>query len=148
MDVINPARVTADSLAGKCLSFYALSMPQLIDRRLRRSERKRLYHAVLVRRSDAESSSSEERTRTLVVSPYGALVTLLMPVELNATCWLTNLATHKEKKCRVVHVGGKHGERTEIAIAFVEPSPDFWSALPDSAVSGSAGPSSSARSIL
>lgn len=94
--------------------------------RIRRSERSAAYLPVLVRGLGGDGRSFEEETRTIVLSLYGALISLLTPVELERRIFLTNLATREEQECRVVHIGKKRGERTELAVEFVRPSPGFW----------------------
>ncbi len=63
----------------------------------------------------------------MVISPYGAKITLLARVQVKERIWLRNLATQQEQECRVVRIERKPGDRSEVALEFTCPSPQFWS---------------------
>lgn len=67
-----------------------------------------------------------EETTSIVVNANGALVTLKTRVEFGQPLLLTNAGTHEERQCRVVHFDAAAVPLAVVAIAFSEPSPDFW----------------------
>jgi len=81
---------------------------------------------VSVRGLENGGQSFEEETRTLVISPYGAKITLRACLKANEKIFLTNLGTRQEQECRVVRIEKKPGGRSEVALEFTRPSPQFW----------------------
>lgn len=67
-----------------------------------------------------------EETTSIVVNANGALVALASPVQLGQRLLLTNAGTREERQCRVVHFGAVKAPHALVAVAFSEPSPDFW----------------------
>lgn len=67
-----------------------------------------------------------EETTSIVVNANGALVTLKSRVQFGQALLLTNAGTHEERHCRVVHFDAAAVPNAVVAIAFSEPSPDFW----------------------
>lgn len=96
-------------------------------RRIRRSERVTAYLPVSVRGVEDGGQSFEEETRTIVISPYGAKITLRARVQTKGKIALTNLGTQQELECRVVRIERKPGGRSEVALEFSLPAPQFWS---------------------
>lgn len=74
-----------------------------------------------------------EETTSLVVNSHGALLKLSVNVKSGQQLLITNLATHVEQACRVVHFERKQKKHLEVAVAFTEPAPTFWSVPQDSA---------------
>lgn len=110
-------------------------MPQVetnsAGRRIRRTARVAAYVSVLVTGQTADEQTFSEKTRTIVVNVYGALITLATPVGLQQKLTLKNLTTQQELECRVVHLGEKQGVRTKVGVEFLKPSLSFWgNALP------------------
>jgi hypothetical protein len=67
-----------------------------------------------------------EETTSLVVNSNGALLTLTNPVKFGQRLLLTNPANLREQECRVVYLGTKLEKRSEVGVAFPEPTPQFW----------------------
>jgi hypothetical protein len=67
-----------------------------------------------------------EETTSIVVNANGALVALNSRVEFGQRLLLTNAGTYEERQCQVVHVDSAAAPHAVVAIAFSEPSPDFW----------------------
>ena len=81
---------------------------------------------VVVRRGNEKPSS--ETTKTLIVSANGASIPLRMVVAVGEILAVRNLQTQQEASCRVVDLEfNEESERTEVGIAFIEPTPRFWS---------------------
>lgn len=98
-----------------------------MKRRIRRSERVTAYLPVSVRGVEDGHKSFEEETRTILISPYGAKITLRARVKVKGRISLRNAATREEQECRVVRIERKPGGRSEVALEFDRPSPHFWS---------------------
>lgn len=93
----------------------------------RRSQRVILSLPVTVRTEDGlKDLSFEEETRTLVVNLHGALIVLAGKVERGQRLRLTNRATQAEQVCRVANLGAKSGDKSQVGVEFLTPSPDFW----------------------
>lgn len=67
-----------------------------------------------------------EETTSIVVNANGGLVTLKSRVGFGQRLLLTNAGTHEERQCRVVRFDAAETLHAVVAIAFSEPSPDFW----------------------
>lgn len=67
-----------------------------------------------------------EDTTTLVVNAHGALITLATRVEMGDTILVRNRDTRDERICKVTYVGPVAGGKTQVAIEFREPAPEFW----------------------
>lgn len=67
-----------------------------------------------------------EKTHTLVVSAHGGLVLLGMPISNDQVVVLQNVRTEKEILCRVAHLGSRFMGKTQVALEFIKPAPDFW----------------------
>ena len=93
----------------------------------RRSQRVILTLAVTIRTVDGPKDASfEEETHTLVVNLHGALIVLENRVAKGQMLALKNRATQEEQLCRVANLGSKSGNKTQIGVEFLKPSPDFW----------------------
>ncbi len=90
----------------------------------RRSKRIKVRVAVAVRSQDKKSLT--ESTHTITVNAHGALLILAMQVAVNHFIVLENHATKKELLCRVAHVGATFMGKSQVAVEFIRPDPDFW----------------------
>ena len=92
----------------------------------RRAERVPLSVPVFVYGRGDRNEPFHEETHSLVVNAHGALLILASEVNSGQELWLTNPATRDERACHVVHFGKKMRKRAEVAVAFTEPAPTFW----------------------
>jgi hypothetical protein len=93
----------------------------------RRSQRVVLRLPVVVRQqSEGNEDPCVEKSQTLVVNAQGALIVLAMRVRLAQRLVLQNPTSGKEQSCRVVHVGERQSNTSEIGVEFLEPAPHFW----------------------
>jgi hypothetical protein len=89
-------------------------------------------HRVLVKvplrvlKEDADGRSFKEDTQTLAISPHGALILLSKTLYRGQLVYLANMQTKAMAQCMVVHTGRAHGERIEVGVEFLLPSPGFW----------------------
>jgi hypothetical protein len=90
----------------------------------RRSKRIKSRIPVVVRLQDKKSQT--ESTHTIVINAHGALLILAMRVSVNSFIVLENHATRKELLCRVAHVGATFMGKTQVAVEFIRPDPEFW----------------------
>lgn len=97
-----------------------------IDFERRRAERVPLSVPVFVYGRGEHNEPFHEETHSLVVNAHGALLILSSAVNFGQELWLTNPATRDERACHVVHFVKKTRKRLEVAVAFTEPSPTFW----------------------
>lgn len=93
----------------------------------RRAERVPLSVPVFVYGRGERNEPFHEETNSLVVNAHGALLILSSKVKFGQELWLTNPETRHEQACHVVHFVKKARKRSEVAIAFTEPAPAFWS---------------------
>ena len=68
----------------------------------------------------------QERTCALSLNAHGVLVALGTHVKVGQKVAIGNPANLAIREGRVVGLGRSYGRRTEIAIEFEEPAPDFW----------------------
>jgi hypothetical protein len=99
----------------------------------RRTERVALNVPVFVYGRGERNEPFHEETNSLVVNSHGALLILASKVTFGQELWLMNPFTRHEQACRVVRFGKKMRKHAEVAIAFTEPAPAFWS-RPDGTV--------------
>jgi hypothetical protein len=93
----------------------------------RRTERVALNVPVFVYGRGERNEPFHEETNSLVVNSHGALLILSSKVNFGQELWLMNPLTRHEQACRVVRFGKRTRKRAEVAIAFTEPAPAFWS---------------------
>jgi hypothetical protein len=93
----------------------------------RRGTRVPLHVPIFVYGHGVRNEPFHEETTSLVVNSHGALLILANKVKFGQPLWLTNPATRHEQACHVVRLGKKMRKRSEVAVAFVEPAPAFWS---------------------
>ncbi len=120
MQVENPA----ENCYGEQVAIYPLQKerPEL----RRRSQRVRMRVAVLVRPQKLKKDVREEKTETLVVNAHGALLLLATKVAVDEFVIVQNLKTGEELLCRVTLVGPSLMGKTQVAVEFIKPAPDFW----------------------
>jgi hypothetical protein len=94
----------------------------------RGSERVWLYSPVLVYGHTAENEPFHEGTEGLHVNACGGLITLTTLVRKGQRLLLINKLNEKEQECRVVSERSTHLARTAVAIEFLQPVTDFWTA--------------------
>jgi len=77
-----------------------------------------------------------EDTTSLVVNSHGGVLVLSNTVKSGQELLLMNPNSWKELACHVVHLVKKRRKHHEVAVAFSEPDPAFWTApeesVPDS----------------
>jgi hypothetical protein len=96
----------------------------------RRSQRVRMRVSVVVRPQTVEKNARAEKTETLVVNAHGALLLLATPVAINEFVIVQNVKTGEELLCRVTLVGPSLMGKTQVAVEFIKPAPDFWGVDP------------------
>jgi hypothetical protein len=96
------------------------------DSKRRRSQRVILSVAVTVRAEGDRDASFEEETQTMVVNAHGALIGIAHKVEKGQKLRLTNRATKIELDCQVTYLGPVAGNKAQIGVEFIKPSPYFW----------------------
>ena len=65
-------------------------------------------------------------TQTRIVNPYGCMVVLPEPLELEQRLALTNLATKSSNAAVIVWKGNQEPEGWEYGVELVAPDMDFW----------------------
>jgi hypothetical protein len=90
----------------------------------RRSKRVKARIPVVVRLQGKNAQT--ESTHTIVVNAHGALMIVAMKVAVNHFIVLENTTTGRELLCRVAHVGATFMGKTQVAVEFIRPDPDFW----------------------
>jgi hypothetical protein len=86
--------------------------------------------SVVVRPQTVEKNARAEKTETLVVNAHGALLLLATPVAINEFVIVQNVKTGEELLCRVTLVGPSLMGKTQVAVEFIKPAPDFWGVDP------------------
>lgn len=92
---------------------------------MRRSGRLTLDFAVEIYGQQRSEGIFHEETHTMVVSAYGALISLSAAVELGQVIILT-CKNREAMRCRVVHREEVKDGKAQVGIAFVTYSPNFW----------------------
>jgi len=86
----------------------------------------RMRVPVVVRPQTAEKHAAAEKTETLVVNAHGALLLLATRVAVDEFVIVRNLKTGEELLCRVTLVGPSLMGKSQVAVEFIKPAPDFW----------------------
>jgi hypothetical protein len=135
------ARVVYSSVKGMGLAFpdIAQEQVQILETWLgplrerdwlilnrRRTQRVLVRVPVRVSAQSTPASRFDEDTHTLAISAHGALIPLSKPVGKGQRLELLNIGTGDRAECIVAHLGQRQGDRTEVGIEFVLPSPKFW----------------------
>lgn len=97
----------------------------VVERRC--DERVWLYSPLLVYGHTTENEPFHERTEGLHVNAGGGLITLTTSVTEGQRLLLIN-KLDQEQECQVVGERSKHLTRAAVAIEFLRPVPDFWTA--------------------
>jgi hypothetical protein len=92
----------------------------------RRSQRIELNVPVVVYRPRGEGPQFYENTQTLVISAYGALVTLTDLVTPKQKLQVQNPDSGEHLECRVVTVKKELIGPPTVAVEFTRPAPSFW----------------------
>ena len=94
----------------------------------RRSQRVTIAMALRVFVKGDEGAQVEERTQTMVVNARGALIALTAAVQKGQRLRIVHLISGKEIECTVVYTrkDTKDNRKTEVGIAFDEPTPHYW----------------------
>jgi hypothetical protein len=93
----------------------------------RRGERVWLYSPLLVYGHTTENEPFHERTEGLHVNAGGGLITLTTPVTKGQRLLLIN-NLDQEQECQVICERSKHLTGTAVAVEFLRPVADFWTA--------------------
>jgi len=91
-------------------------------------ERVRLYSPVLIYGHTTENEPFHEGSEGLHVNASGGLITLTTSVRRGQRLLLINKLNQKEQECRVVCERSKHLTRAAVAIEFLQPVTNFWTA--------------------
>lgn len=105
----------------------------------RRAERVVMKVPVFVYGHGQRHQPFHEQTTSLIVNSHGALLVLSNKVKSGQELLLMNSTTRKEQPCRVVHLVKKRRKHHEVAVAFAEPAPAFWSATEDPEITSNPG---------
>jgi hypothetical protein len=81
---------------------------------------------IVVRPQTLKKNVQAEKTETLVVNAHGALLLLATHVAVNEFVIVQNVKTGEELLCRVTLVGPSLMGKTQVAVEFIKPAPDFW----------------------
>lgn len=92
----------------------------------RRSQRVIMSMPVSVSGKKADGSDFEEDAITLVVNAHGALITLAARVKESQSLVIKNRVSQEAQDCHVVYVGHSDNGKTQVAIEFHQPAPQFW----------------------
>ena len=92
----------------------------------RRSERVVARIRVQVRKQTEGDDFISEVGHTLVVNAHGALIHLVMKVQVNELLVIKHLPSAEERHSRVVRIDKGAGSNNDVAIEFTEAAPRFW----------------------
>lgn len=92
----------------------------------RRSQRVFVQTKVVVFGKTSAGVQFQEETITQAVNAHGALVLMKQNVTHSQRIVLTNVVTKEDIECKVVFLGPKQGDQTQIGVEFLKPSPNFW----------------------
>jgi hypothetical protein len=92
----------------------------------RRSQRLLLRVQVVAERRTGQPDAKSEPTETLAVNAHGALILLTPPVSDPEEILIKNARTSESQMCRVVYQGLMEGDRLQVGVEFIAPSPNFW----------------------
>ena len=92
----------------------------------RRSERLPLRVTLWVCGRSPAKGSFKEETVTLSINSHGALMALSANVAIGQRLLLTNPQTWDEVEARVSRLAALYDERTQVAVEFAHPAPQFW----------------------
>jgi hypothetical protein len=92
----------------------------------RRSQRVVARIRIQVRKRTEGDSFISEIGHTLVVNAHGALIHLVMKVQVNELLVIKHLHSGEERHSRIVRIDKKTTSNNEVAIEFTEVAPRFW----------------------
>jgi len=92
----------------------------------RRSERIPHRVTLMVCGQSTRNGPFKEETVTLSINSHGALLALSANVALGQRLLLINRQTWDEVEARVSRLAALDGQRTQVAVEFTQPAPDFW----------------------
>lgn len=75
---------------------------------------------------EGEGKRHAVEAQTRVVNPYGCMVVLSQPLELDQRLALTNLATKNSNAAVIVWKGNPEAEGWEYGVELIAPDMDFW----------------------
>jgi hypothetical protein len=101
-------------------------MPPAAQLERRRSPRRLLDVALVVRGESVEKQPFQEETFTISVNAHGALVLLSAKVALGQTVTILKAGTQQEQEGRVARLGAQYGGLAQVAVEFAQPAPEFW----------------------
>jgi hypothetical protein len=94
---------------------------------LRRSQRLSLAFEVVVTARRENGKASSEDTKTIVITPRGALLLLRTGVAIGEVLTIRNVQTQEELSCRVCDLeSSSELGMTEVGIEFIKNAPSFW----------------------
>ncbi len=103
----------------------------------RRAERVELRVPVFVYGHGNRHEPFHEEATSLIVNSHGALLVLSNKVKSGQELLLMNSKTRREQPCRVVRLVSKKRKHHEVAVAFPEAAPAFWSVPEETAMNSS-----------
>jgi len=92
----------------------------------RRSQRVVARIRVQVRKQAEGDAFISEVGHTVVVNAHGALIQLIMKVQVNELLAIKHMRSGEERHTRVVRIGKEAVSQNEVAIEFTEVAPHFW----------------------
>jgi hypothetical protein len=92
----------------------------------RRSKRSKPPVSLLVYGVDADKHPFHEEADIFDANEGGCLISLETPVVRGQRLVLVNLTNQDERECRVVRLGKLQCGKTEAAVEFLRPAPEFW----------------------
>lgn len=96
----------------------------------RRSERFPSRVTLMVCGQSTGKGPFKEETVTLSINSHGALLALCANVALGQRLLLINCQTWDEVETRVSRLAALDPQRTQVAVEFTQPAPDFWPGAP------------------
>jgi hypothetical protein len=107
-----------------------VAVVQVRSEERRRSQRGLRKVEVLVRGESVEKEVFQEKTFTISVSSYGALVVMSTKVVPGQTIVLKNLRNQDEIGGRVTRFAPTDGKLAQVSVEFMERAPKFWRGEP------------------
>ena len=92
----------------------------------RKGHRLKLVIPVKVVGTNHSGASFTEDANTIIISAYGALISLRTAMDKGQILTLSNLHTRATIDCAVVYVGQVQGDQSEVGVAFALPTKAFW----------------------
>ncbi len=96
----------------------------------RRSARVLMDVPIVIRGESSNQQAFREETFTVTVSAHGALLMLASEVVLGQKIVVMNTLNRDERECRIAYRGPLHAGLSQVAVEFIQPSPEFWPVSP------------------